>query len=92
MYKKVYALLFLLSCWFAGTVVHAQDSTGQLRTVDSASVQRIEMADQLRANGKIYVVVTVVVIILLGLILYVARLDRKITRLEKEASASGNKK
>jgi hypothetical protein len=42
------------------------------------------MADQLRANGKIYVVVTVVVIILLGLILYVTRLDRKITRLEKE--------
>lgn len=84
MYKKVYALLLFLSCWFAGISAYAQDSTGQLRTVDSASVQRIEMADQLRANGKIYVVVTVVVIILLGLILYVTRLDRKITRLEKE--------
>jgi ABC-type uncharacterized transport system permease subunit len=86
MYKKVYVLLLFLSCWFAGIPVHAQDSTGQLRTVDSASVQRIEMADQLRANGKIYVVVAVVIIILLGLILYVTRLDRKITRLEKETS------
>ncbi|MBN9384243.1 MAG: hypothetical protein J0H74_26060 [Chitinophagaceae bacterium] len=92
MYKKVYALLlFILSCWSFGTAGHAQDSTGQLRTVDSASVQRIEMADQLRASGKIYVVVAVVVIILLGLILYVVRLDRKIARLEKEAS-SVNKK
>lgn len=91
MYKKVYALLlFFLSCWSFGTTVHAQDSTGQLKTVDSASVQRIEMADQLRASGKIYVVVAVVVIILLGLILYLIRLDRKITRLEKEAS--GGKK
>jgi len=85
MYKKVYALLLFLSCWFAGLSVHAQDNTGQLRTVDSASAQRIEMADQLRANGKIYVVVTVVIIILLGLILYVVRLDRKIARLEKDA-------
>jgi len=84
MYKKVYALLLVLSCWFFATAVYAQDNTGQLRTVDSASAQRIEMADQLRSNGKIYVVVVVVVIILLGLILYVTRLDRKITRLEKE--------
>jgi CcmD family protein len=86
MYKKIYALLLLLSCWLTATIAHAQDSSGRLRTVDSASVQRIEMADQLRANGKIYVVVTVVVIILLGLILYVASLDRKISRLEKEVS------
>lgn len=86
MYKKVYALLsFFLSFLFSATAGFAQDSTGQLRTVDSASVQRIEMADQLRASGKIYVVVAVVVIILLGLILYVVRLDRKISRLEKDA-------
>ena len=44
----------------------------------------VEMADTMRSNGRIYVVVAVVVTILLGLILYVARLDRKITRLEKE--------
>jgi CcmD family protein len=42
------------------------------------------MADQMRANGKIYIVVAVVVVILVGLLLYVIRLDRKITRLEKD--------
>ena len=46
-----------------------------------AQENKVEMAD---SNGRIYVVVAVVVTILLGLILYVARLDRKITRLEKE--------
>ncbi|MFZ1327830.1 MAG: CcmD family protein [Chitinophagaceae bacterium] len=49
-----------------------------------AQDKKVEMADTMRSNGRIYVVVAVVVTILLGLILYVARLDRKITRLEKE--------
>ncbi|HQW44230.1 MAG: CcmD family protein [Chitinophagaceae bacterium] len=49
-----------------------------------AQENKVEMADTMRSNGRIYVVVAVVVTILLGLILYVARLDRKITRLEKE--------
>lgn len=44
---------------------------------------KVEMADTLRSNGKIYVVVIVVVTILAGLILYVIRLDRKIGRMEK---------
>lgn len=43
-----------------------------------------QMADVMRSNGRIYVVVAVVLTILLGLILYVFRLDRKITKLEKE--------
>jgi CcmD family protein len=46
--------------------------------------QKQYTAFEMRSNGKIYVVVGVVLIILVGLLLYVARLDRKITRLEKE--------
>lgn len=46
--------------------------------------QEVEMADALRADGKIYVVVAVVSAMLAGLLFYVIRLDRKITRLEKE--------
>ena len=46
--------------------------------------QKKYTAFDMRSNGKIYVVVTVVVIILIGLFLYLIRLDRKITRLEKE--------
>lgn len=45
---------------------------------------KVEMADTMRSNGRIYVVVAVVVVILIGLILYLVRLDRKITRLENE--------
>jgi hypothetical protein len=42
-----------------------------------------EMADAMRANGKIYVVVAVCLTILFGLIGYVFVIDRKISRLEK---------
>lgn len=47
-------------------------------------VKEPQMADTMRSNGRIYVVVAVVLTILLGLILYVFRLDRKISKLEKE--------
>jgi uncharacterized membrane protein len=46
--------------------------------------ENIEMADGLRASGKIYVVVLVVLVILIGLILYLIRLDKKVSRLEKD--------
>lgn len=48
--------------------------------------ETVEMADALRASGKIYVVVLVVTVILLGLILYLFRLDKKVSRLEKDLS------
>jgi undecaprenyl pyrophosphate phosphatase UppP len=44
--------------------------------------EQIEMADVMRSNGKIYIVVATCVTILLGLLFYVWRLDRKITALE----------
>lgn len=46
--------------------------------------ETIEMADALRASGKIYVVVLVVSVILSGLILYLINLDKKVSRLEKD--------
>lgn len=45
--------------------------------------QEVEMADRLRSSGKIYVVVAIVLVILLGLIGYLISLDRKVSRLEK---------
>lgn len=41
-------------------------------------------AFDMRHNGKIYVVVAVMLIIMVGLIAYMVRLDRKMTKLEKE--------
>jgi len=43
-----------------------------------------EMADGLRQSGKIYVVVTAVVIIVAGLLFYLISLDRKVSKLEQE--------
>jgi len=43
----------------------------------------IEMADAFRAEGKIYVVVAIIGVILIGLLIYLIMLDRKISRLEK---------
>ena len=52
--------------------------------VSFAQDKPVEMADTMRANGKIYVVVAVCLIILTGLFLYVMSIDRKLRRLEKE--------
>lgn len=43
---------------------------------------QIEMADQFRADGKIYVVIAIVAIILTGIFIYLFRLDRKISDIE----------
>ncbi|MBA4139618.1 MAG: CcmD family protein [Segetibacter sp.] len=50
---------------------------------DGALTASKEKEGFMRSDGKIYVVVAVLLTILAGLILYVARLDRKITKLEK---------
>ena len=44
----------------------------------------VEMADALRSNGKIYVVVTCIVIILLGLLAYLFSMDKRLKKIEKE--------
>ena len=48
------------------------------------AVSQPEMATGLYASGKIYVVVTVCLIILSGLFFYLINLDRKISSIEKK--------
>ena len=48
-----------------------------------ANAQDVNMADIMKENGKIYVVIAVMLTILAGLVLYLVRLDRKISKLEK---------
>ena len=43
----------------------------------------IEMADIMRSNGKIYVVVTVIAIIFIGLMIYLYYIDHRVKKLEK---------
>ncbi len=69
MNKKLSRLFMLVFGLLANMVVSAQEAEPQ-------------MADIMRSNGKIYVVVAVCLTILLGLFLYVYLIDRKINRLE----------
>ncbi|MDO7853660.1 CcmD family protein [Hymenobacter convexus] len=65
--------LLLLTLLFNATNAFAQ-----------ATAAEPEMADDLRASGKIYVVVAVVVVIVAGLLAYLISLDRKVSRLEEQ--------
>jgi len=69
MNKLFSRLLLSLFAVLTSTVLFAQDKP--------------EMADVMRSNGKIYVVVAVCLIILVGLFIYVAMIDRKVKKLEK---------
>lgn len=41
------------------------------------------MATDFRSSGKIYVVIAVLAVILIGLAIYLFTIDRKVTKLEK---------
>ncbi|MCY7356707.1 MAG: CcmD family protein [Rudanella sp.] len=43
----------------------------------------IEMADQLRADGKIWVVVLVIALVFAGIVAYLVRLDRQLSKVEE---------
>lgn len=49
----------------------------------SGFAQNAEMADVMRSEGKIYVVLAIILIVLLGFILYLFLQDRKLDRLER---------
>lgn len=44
--------------------------------------QQVEMADTMRSEGKIYVIVTIILIVLTGLFVYLFLLDRKVKKIE----------
>jgi CcmD family protein len=69
-YKKTGMSLGMLILW---TSAFAQ-----------AKCERVEMADGMYQSGKIYVVVTVLSVIFIGIVGYLIMLDRKISKLEKE--------
>ena len=68
MHKLFVRLIFMACCLFLSCAAFAQE---------------VEMADNMRSNGKIYVVVAVCLTILIGLFIYVFMIDKKISRFEK---------
>jgi CcmD family protein len=49
----------------------------------TATAQEVEMADEMRAEGKIYVVISIIMIVLIGLVVYLFTMDRKLSKMEK---------
>jgi cell division protein FtsL len=49
------------------------------------------MADNLRSDGKIYVVVAIILLVLAGFIIYLVLLDRKIGKLESQIKGKAAK-
>jgi hypothetical protein len=52
--------------------------------IRSAVAQESNMAEVMRSNGKIYVVVTVAAIVMMGILIYLVMIDRKIKMLENK--------
>ncbi|WP_026955907.1 CcmD family protein [Algoriphagus vanfongensis] len=55
-------------------------------TESDYSNNTVEMADRMRADGKIYVLVGVIGIIFVGIAVYLVSTDRKISKIEKSIS------
>jgi CcmD family protein len=67
--KKACNILVSLILLLSSSALHAQ--------------QEVPMADGMRSEGKIYVVVAILTIILAGLIVYLFIIDRKVSKMEK---------
>ncbi|WP_374950882.1 CcmD family protein [Mucilaginibacter sp.] len=67
--RKIVLLTAILFCFF---IANAQPG------------QSVEMADTMRSQGKIYVVVGTIVIVFAGLAFYLFSIDRRLKKIEKE--------
>lgn len=68
----------------AGLIMVALSMLLGLPVFSQVNQEEAEMATGLRSNGLIWIVVGVIVIIVGGLLVYLYRIDRKISQLEKE--------
>lgn len=81
--NTILSLILLLSSIITASAAAIADST---HLIIAAATP--EMADTMRSDGKIWVVVAVIITILLGLIIYLITVDRKITSIEKKLDSS----
>jgi CcmD family protein len=67
--KKLISIMAMLLCFIAVKAQNGQD---------------VEMADTMRSQGKIYVVIVTVLIVFAGLAIYLFTIDRRLKKIEKE--------
>ncbi len=81
-------ILVLLLTWVAAFSTPAQAQPQETNTVEfsaqAPNASSPEMADVMRRDGKIYIVVAVLVTVLLGVLFYLISLDKKIGNLERQ--------
>lgn len=75
---RLFNFLFTLSLMLLSGATLAQSST----------TNETNIIDSFYTSGKIYVVVTGILVVLFILLFYLVRIDRKLTRLEKEQKES----
>ena len=75
--KKILSLLLMIYSYAA----MAQEKIAVTET-DYKNTS-VDMADLMRSNGKIYIVVGIILIIFAGIIVYLIYTDRKLSRIEK---------
>lgn len=75
-------LSFLLKAPLAALLLFSQNLLAQQPVSNG-----VEMADRLRADGKIWVVVAVIAAVFAGIIFYLIRLDGQISKVEKEVKS-----
>jgi amino acid permease len=75
--KKIAAFLLVIFSF----AVQAQEKIAV--TAADYSNNEVEMADVMRSEGKIYVLVGIIVLIFIGLLAYVIQTDRRVSKLEK---------
>lgn len=69
MTKKILSLLFILSTLCVGA-----------QSINTAP----EMADSMRANGKIYIVITVIAMIFAAIIAFLIYIERRLNKIENK--------
>ncbi len=72
--------IFLSLCLLLSLSISAQK---QEIVEEDYQNDRIEMADAMRADGKIYVLVAIIVTLFAGFLIYIIRTEQKIKKIEK---------
>lgn len=60
---------------------------GPFLMAQASQTPTVEMADKMRSEGKIYVVILVIAIVFTGLWLFTLFTERRVSRLEKEINS-----
>lgn len=58
-------------------------------TTEDYQNSKVEMADKMREEGKIYVLVGIIGIVFAGIVVYLISIERKVSKLEKLLEEQG---